>query len=50
MRHQPIPAYVLVNVVAGMVTYLGTWPGPCVTGPFAKPVAGVVKFFLSRLS
>lgn len=45
LRHQPLPAYVLVNFVAGWVAYAGMrwWAFRHRNG--GDPVAGVVRFF-----
>jgi putative flippase GtrA len=45
MREQPIPAYVLVNVVAGLVAYLGLWLWAFSHRDVDNPAKSVVRFF-----
>ncbi len=45
MSQQPIPAYVLVNVVAGAVAYLGMRGWAFKHREVPDPVMGLVKFF-----
>lgn len=45
MQQQPIPAYVLVNVVAGWVAYVGMRGWAFQHREVPDPVMGLVKFF-----
>lgn len=45
MRHQPLVAYVLVNVLAGVVAYLGMWLWAFSHRDVPDPMASVVTFF-----
>jgi putative flippase GtrA len=45
LRHQPIPAYVLVNVVAGWVAYSGMRLWAFSHREVGNPVSSVVRFF-----
>ncbi len=46
MRHEPIQAYVLVNVAGGVVAYLGMRLWAFSHREVSDPVAGVVRFFV----
>lgn len=45
MRHQPIPAYVLANLVAGMAAYAGMLLWAFRHREVHDPVQGVLRFF-----
>ena len=45
MRDQPIAAYVLANVTAGLVAFVGMWLWAFGQREVADPWSGVLKFF-----